>query len=68
MNFCADCLHDGRCLDSCHRLKKAGASYYLPPIAVVGGLERGQVRCGICNCIYPIKVAHINCKIERGTK
>ena len=66
--FCADCPHDGRCLDKCHRLKKADASAYMHPVAVVGGLERGQVQCGPCGAIYQIGERHADCKINPEAK
>lgn len=63
MNFCADCPHDGRCFDQCHRLKKAESSHYLNPIALVDGLARGQVRCGPCGTVYQLGQRHGDCKI-----
>lgn len=62
-SFCADCPHDSRCLDQCYRLQKTDASYYAQPVAVVGGLERGQVRCGPCGAVYALGQRHGDCKI-----
>lgn len=66
--FCSDCPQDGRCFDKCFRLQKSNASRYAPHIKIVGGLQRGEVRCAPCGATYKLGQRHGDCKIYPSAK